>query len=242
MSTMFPVEAARQASVLADAIEDFRPAIATWRQGEGWATLETRFMGMTHRTGELALQYACPGQDPPDICDGQHVSVSFRRGRGRCAFDTVVLGRGRATLSGGQTVSILRLEYPEELCDLQRRGYYRQPVSASAGVDVSLSLVCEDTSTNACRGAVGSLVDISPDGMSVVLPQGVDLPVTADDLLDCSIWIAGEASPICLRARICSRRDPGDGRLRLGLQLVSAGPQAHAANRRFARLLASVRT
>jgi c-di-GMP-binding flagellar brake protein YcgR len=242
VNTTFPIEATRHASVLADAIEDFRPAIAAWRQGEGWATLETRFMGMDHRAGELTLQCTGSDEDTQDICDGQHVSVSFRRGRGRCTFDTVVLGRSRATLSGGQTVSILRLEYPEELCDLQRRGYYRQSVPATAKIEVSLSRVSDQVCTNDAGGAVGSLLDISADGMSVALPQGVGLSVATDDLVDCSIRVDGGASPICLRARVCSRGDLGDGRLRLGLQLINTGPHAAAANREFAHLLARVRT
>jgi c-di-GMP-binding flagellar brake protein YcgR len=241
MNTIFPIEATRQASVIADAIEDFRPAVATWRQGEGWATFETRFVGMDHRAGELTLQYDSGNQETPEISNGQHISISFRRGRGRCAFDTVVLGRGRASLGSGQQVSTLRLEYPEELSDLQRRTYYRQQVSASAGIAVNLSVVDEASSVGT-RCTAGSLLDVSPDGMSIGLSEGCDWPADVDFLVDCTLQLDEEASMISLRARVCSRTDLADGRVRLGLQFVDNGDAASGMTGDFARLLARVRT
>lgn len=239
MNTMFPMEAARQASVLVDAVDDYRPALATWRQGEGWAAYETRFVSMDHRAGELTLQYDASKQGTPELLEGQHVSVSFRRGRGRCAFDTVVLGRGRASIGQGQTVSIVRLEYPEELCDLQRRTYYRQQVPTAASVPVSLSIISDELTK--ATDIHGSLLDISPDGMSVSVTDRSSVPVDVDYLVDCKLHTPDSPSPICVQARVCSRTDTSDGRVRLGLQFVDneelAGAQAD-----LARLLARVRT
>lgn len=241
MNSMFPMEAARQASVIADAVDDFRPATARWRMVEGWATLETSFVGMDHRAGELTLEYDTSGQGVPEIRDGQHISVCFRRGRGRCAFDTVVLGRGRAVLGSGQRVNVLRLEYPEELCDLQRRAYYRQQVPASAGLTVGFNPVTRNSDLAAPQRVVAGLLDISPQGMSAVLDAGQELAADVDDLVECTLSSEPDALPICLRARVCSRSELSDGRLRVSVQFLDES-RSFDANRQFARLLAKVRT
>ena len=241
MNTIYPVETASQASVLADAIEDSRPALATWRLDDRWVTLKTRFVSVNHRGAELGLECDEQGQGMPRVTQGQHVSVSFRRGRGRCAFDTVVLGRGRASLGDGKTVSILRLEYPEGLCELQRRAYYRQQVPASDPVAVSLSNAPDETAPVALRTADGTLLDVSPDGMSVALPPGADLPADVDGQIDCTLRPEAQASPVRLRARVCSRVDLPDRRIRLGLQLVR-NPDTADLGTGFAQLLARVRT
>ncbi|MDM8006338.1 MAG: flagellar brake protein [Phycisphaerae bacterium] len=239
MNTMFPMEGTRQASVLADAIDDFRPALATWRQGEGWAAYETRFVSMDYRAGELALQYDPSEQGTPEILDGQEVCVSFRRGRGRCAFDTVVLGRGRAPIGDAEIVSTIRLEYPEELCDLQRRTHYRQQVPAADPVRVKLSIASGNTST--VTDAHGSLLDVSPVGMGVGLTEGTTVLVDAGAVADCTLYTQHSSSPIHVRARVCSRTNMSDGRVRLGLQFVDNG-EAVGAQADLNRLLARVRT
>ncbi len=238
MNTTYPVETARRASLLSEAVDDFRPALATWRLDDRWVTLETRFVTANRQARELGLQY--DEQGIARVAQGQHVSVSFRRGRGRCAFDTVVLGRGRALLGDGRTVSIVRLEYPEELCELQRRGYYRQQVSASEAIAVNLSGVSDETSDAAPRTADGSLVDVSPDGMSVSLPAGSSLPFDVDDRVECKLRSAAQPRPVSLRARVRSRVDLPDGRIRLGLQFVRNADDAGESSG-FAHLLAQVR-
>lgn len=239
MNTTFPIPAEQRADVLADAVEDFRPAWASWRQAEGWATYETRFVSADPRAGELTVLYDASQHRTPDIREGQHVSVSFRHGRGRCAFDTVVLGHGRASVGGGRPLPILRLEYPKELCDLQRRACYRQPVSPSASVSVRLSVV-PDGSAPAAASAGGHLIDISADGMSVGLPPGAGLPAGVDCLVDCELRVEGGSPAISILARICSRTQMPDGRVRLGLQFI--GNTAADSGTDFARLLARVRT
>lgn len=238
MNTLFPMEAAHQANVLADAIEDLRPALATWRQGDRWAAYETRFVNVDYSAGELTLQYDASEQGVPELSDGQEVCVSFRRGRRRCAFDTVVLGRGRAPVGDAETVSTIRLKYPRELCELQRRTYYRQKVPANVVVPVSLS-IASDGATRAAD-ARGNLLDISPDGMSVRVTEGSGTSFDVDCLADCTLHVQDGPRPIRVRARVCSRTNTPDGRVRLGLQFVDDDRLARA-HADVARLLASVR-
>ncbi|HPD30434.1 MAG TPA: PilZ domain-containing protein [Phycisphaerae bacterium] len=239
MNTLFPMEAAHQANVLADAIEDLRPALATWRQGDRWAAYETRFVNVDYSAGELTLQYDASEQGVPELSDGQEVCVSFRRGRRRCAFDTVVLGRGRAPVGDAETVSTIRLKYPRELCELQRRTYYRQKVPANVVVPVSLSIASDGATTAA--DARGNLLDISPDGMGVHVTEGSGMSFDVAFLADCTLHVQAGATPIRVRARVCSRTNTPDGLVRLGLQFVD-DDQLARARADLARLLASVRT
>ncbi|MGQ9650604.1 MAG: flagellar brake protein [Phycisphaerae bacterium] len=239
MNTLFRMEAAHQANVLADAVDDFRPALATWREGDRWVACETRFVGVDYRAGELTLQYDASGQGAPELLDGQEVCVSFRRGRRRCAFDTVVLGRGRAPVGDAEMVSTIRLKYPRELCELQRRTYYRQKVPANVNVPVSLSIASDGVTRAA--DARGNLLDISPDGMGIRLTEGFAMSFDVGRLTDCTLHVQDAPTPIRVRARVCSRTNTPDGRVRLGLQFVD-DDQLARAGADLTRLLAFLRT
>jgi c-di-GMP-binding flagellar brake protein YcgR len=225
MSSLFPVEDEPQADVIGQAVADSRPVVATWRQSDGWTTIRTRFVGADRRSGEVLLEYPNSGNRPaPDILEGQSVSVSFRQGRRRCVFSTVMLGKSETW--DGQTgcVPTLRLVCPGELSELQRRLCHRETLSPTTAIPVELW----DETQRAEQGCdatpvTGILRDISREGMGVVLPPGRQLGAEPGQACCCSFRPRENQPPIRLLARLAHQSRLANGCMRVGLRFFENG-------------------
>jgi c-di-GMP-binding flagellar brake protein YcgR len=225
MSLLFPVEADPRVDVIGQAVADSRPVVATWRQSDGWATIRTRFVGADPRSGELLLEYPNSSERPaPEIADGQSVSVSFRRGRGRCVFSTMMLGRSETWDGETACLPTLRLVCPRELSQLQRRLYHRETVSPTTAISVELWAEADSSEASGEPDKLtGILLDISREGIGVVLPPGRRFDAEPGQVCRCSFRPHEDQAPILLCVRLCDQSRLANGCVRVGLRFAGSG-------------------
>jgi len=205
--SMTPAEAG---AIFDRAVAERALAVLTLPQGNGWATLKSRFLERDRNGRFFVLDYVSPdGSELPVLCPGQYVGVSFRQSSRKILFATVVEARGHFVLDEQSSIPAIRYRWPQSLTELQRRAYYRTPVPPDMTLPVVLwpgGVTARPAST---QTTVGVLADISCGGALVHLHQAAPPTWGPDDLLGAELHLPDGRPPITVDARYRgTRADP----------------------------------
>lgn len=211
----------RQVELLREAISLQAPLMLSCRLDCGWVRFKSFFLGFDRSSGDLVVAYpSSPECFDPDILEGQLVGASFRRTYRNCVFETSVLGR--CLYSAGQSEEIpgLRLLWPSEITEFQRRVYYRTPVPADMYLPVQVRLrdpFMGDEET--VRPYLGQLVNLSAGGLSLRLKH--DNPRwRSGAALSCSFVATPGRPPLQSDAILRYLEELPEGGVRMGMQFV----------------------
>ena len=159
-------------AILHEAIKARTPAVLTYQSPAGWMMLKSRLVGIEADSAWILLELPKtpePETHPPVV--GQSLGVSFRRGHRKCVFNSRLAGESEAG-ADGRRASVLRLVWPEELQELQRRLYHRTPVPRGRLVPVDLWMTQAPSDLPAdSMPKRGKMLDLSAGGISVEMPR-----------------------------------------------------------------------
>lgn len=240
MSQQYALERRPSHEALAQAAETRDIATVTFQAAAGWAVVKTRFVNADKGSGVLELELLA-GQ--PDIRSalqiGQELGVSFRRGSRKCVFTSCLLESAEDRGAGGRSRHILRLTWPDNLQELQRRLYHRTPVPEGRVIPVDLWMgrKAEDSANNSLPHR-GRMVDVSAGGLSVELPREIRPRWREHDQLACRFAAGPDRAPIEVAARLTHYTRLADGHVRLGLQFLGldAGDRGRHAFQQISHL------
>lgn len=238
MNPQFEVHSEVVQSILHEAVKTHAPIVLTYRGSSGWAMLKSRITGV-EGDGQLLL-IEIPRQCGSDTVlpeAGQSVSVAFRRGHRKHVFSSMVVDDS----SGGSNLrnaSVLRITWPDELCELQRRLYHRTPVPRGRLIPVDLWMdrcsadeLDQEPPTPADEPKAlphrGKMLDLSAGGISVELPREVRPRWREQDQLSCRFAAGPDRTPVEVTARLTHYTRQADGHVRLGLQFLGLDTCEH---------------
>lgn len=232
-------------AILHEAIKKRMPAMVTYRGPKGWAMIKSRLLGveadselilleLTNESKAKADTHLSESNDSidesqaeslelletDDLKLGQNLGISFRYGHRKCMFSTVMLGKSQRPQQD-RNRCVLRVEWPEEVSELQQRLYHRTPVPYGRMIQVDLQLAQDDSSADTLPlPQRGRMLDLSAGGISVEIPRETRPRWRQDDQLLCRFATGSDRDLLEVSARIkhCSRT--ADGQVRLGLQFV----------------------
>ena len=220
------IDAARRDEVLAEAASRHTPATVCCRNATEWLTFKSRLLDAGDPKRGVVLEYplAQESAPAPDIEQGQYVGVSFRRGHSKCVFGSVVTGKSRFRVDEHNEIGALVVGWPEEICQLQRRLYYRSPVPAGMSIPVLLWAGGESSRSKAGSPGwpllVGQLWDLSAGGFKVVLPPGQSPRYSVGETVGMEFVPESDRPPILVDAHFRHTDVAEDGQPTLGFQFV----------------------
>jgi c-di-GMP-binding flagellar brake protein YcgR len=219
--SMTPAEAG---AIFDRAVAERALAVLTLPQGNGWATLKSRFLERDRNGRFFVLDYVSPdGSELPVLCPGQYVGVSFRQSSRKILFATVVEARGHFVLDDQSSIPAIRYRWPQSLTELQRRAYYRTPVPPDMTLPVVLwpgGVTARPGGAHGTQTTVGVLADISCGGALVHLHQAAPPPWGPDDLLGAELTLPDGRPPIVVDARYRGTRADPSGLLAVAVQFL----------------------
>jgi c-di-GMP-binding flagellar brake protein YcgR len=219
LSQRFALTADHTREAIAQAAQARTIVGLTWQSREGWVMLKSRLLGV-HAENELLVQF--PGDDVngttlPEI--GQDISVSFRRGSRKCVFDTPVAGYIELNENGRRIVAI-RVAWPTDLHELQRRLYQRTPVPRGRIIPVDLWIKQAGGENLVPNSQRGKMLDLSAGGVSIELSRELRPRWREDEQLACRFATDSDREPVEIPARVTYYSRESDGRVRVGLQFL----------------------
>jgi c-di-GMP-binding flagellar brake protein YcgR len=218
MTRSFCIDLARQASLFREAVVRKVPILLDWKHNDGYHSLKAR---MIHADDETELLLECPVRVRDELPGGQTVNVSFRRGHKKCAFETFVLGFDSTTETQRNGRCVLRLAWPEDVVELQRRLYHRAAVPQGVTVPVDLWQGELDAPSRLREPhCEATMMDISAGGMSVALQEPRVPELREDDAISCSFLLEPMEPPVRVSGRVRHRDALPDGRVCLGVQFM----------------------
>jgi c-di-GMP-binding flagellar brake protein YcgR len=208
-------------TILLDAIKCHAPAVLTYQSAAGWAMLKSRFVGTEADSESILLEL--PHSLEPDTRlpeASQNVGVSFRRGHRKYVFNAMVID-GSEPGDTNRRTPVLRVAWPEELNELQRRLYHRTPVPQDRliPVDLSLAQAGPDRLVDSIPQR-GRMIDLSAGGISVEIPHEMRPRWREDDQLSCRFATGPDRDPLEIPARITHYSRTTGGHIQLGLQFL----------------------
>lgn len=228
MSYLRPVVNEKKDAFLTEAAEQRATASLTVRAPDGWSSYQGRVLEVGQAPLSLLIEYPAgpAGKPAPSISEGQLVGVTFRRGHRKCMFTSMVLGKERLNVDEHSQLGALRVQWPEEVQELQRRVYQRADVPATWDVEVGFwsggtRLSARDVAEP--PRFVGRLTNLSAGGIGVEVtdPSGVDQ--TLDTIYACKFTPIKHHPPFTMQAvlrHVSEGRRPGF--LCLGMQFLGA--------------------
>lgn len=240
MNRPFQINPNRKAQLLREAASRRLVASVTCKMSDGWATLKTRFLALEDDRHELIIEYpSSPGRVAPEIVGGQSIGVSFRRGHKKCVFNAMVLERCHYSFSKVKGVPALRLQWPEEMCELQRRLYYRAVIPEGTTIPVDLwrgdAKGVRPPESEILRGI---MLDLSAGGISIALPFGAFPRLEEDKVATCSFPVDKGEPPATIVGRVRYWDETDAHHLRVGLHFVNldSSPNQRETLERVVRL------
>jgi c-di-GMP-binding flagellar brake protein YcgR len=227
MKKVFQVDMNQQEKLLREAGQNRTPVSLSWQDSGGWQSAKSRMIKADRSGGEIFVTYP-RDLDAQALTEpgGLAVGVSFRKGHKKFAFNTLVLGRGQPGSGQQRDILALRLQYPEELCEFQRRLYNRARVPSHVTVPVDLWQGDADrTPPNHSPIHEGTMVDLSAGGMSISLPEHRNHDWSSDEPISCSFFVDASESPIRVSGYLRHQETTSDGRVRMGLQFAGLDTQ-----------------
>jgi c-di-GMP-binding flagellar brake protein YcgR len=209
-------------------------AILTHRAERGWRTYKAKLISgsKTRQTlvMELPREQGCVYPLPPASAP---VGVTFRHGRTKCMFSTVI-ETVRLQLEG----SILTLRWPKEVQRFQRRVYQRARPPRGSVVPIRFWRDTPSGSEGPADREVrhGQLEDLSAGGMRIKVANAD--PLEIGDTCRCSFAPSPSAPTIVVEATLLHRDASEDGRATLGFQFI--GLETTAEGRKTLAALARI--
>jgi c-di-GMP-binding flagellar brake protein YcgR len=200
------------------------PIAVTSRVGETWQSYRSRFLGL--REGDVwiaKLSAAVPGQSTTELDAGRRIGVAFKQGHYKYVYSSEVLPAGEQhPILGGKTPGI-RVAWPTDMLQFQRRMFERALVPSGRRAFVTFwegGLIREpQTQVRDKLTYHGQLVDLSAGGFRVRLLAGADPGFRTGDPLGAEIVIDGQAAQI--RVDVQFRHSmPDEFGVTLGMQLM----------------------
>jgi len=223
MKHTMPLHMAKADALVREAAASCLPVTITWRRrGGGVDTGRARLLDIDENDGGLWI--TCPTEwnlsDARMPADGW-VSVSFEQGMKTCRFDSRIVttpGPGNAT---GRNSPPVKLEWPTEVFEQQRRRYDRVSVPAGFPVPVTVHRMSDGVDTVLSEPLLsGRMIDLSPGGLSMELPGEQDVAVQAEDRVICSFAASTGGPRLKVWGRLRHGKRTGRGNLRLGMQFL----------------------
>lgn len=213
---VFETEHAREH--LLEAARTREPVTITYHAKTGWIVIKGRFAGEQDGSGALVLEQSNPLRDSEPAPEfGQELGVSYRRGSRKCVFTAAFVDSQPSPKNGRP---LLRLTWPEQIEELQRRMYHRTPVPQGRLIPVDLWLAQAQAADSANSAHRGTMVDLSAGGLSVELPRESRPRWREDEQLACRFSTGPDRPPIEVTARLTNYTRMSDGHVRVGLQFL----------------------
>ena len=166
MSTLQVVSRANRDQILTDLIRRRLDVVLSCHGTGGWWTYRSCFVsGSPQEKAVRVLTQAARSEDDGSLPQaGENVGVTFRLGRKKCMFGTLV--QAKAEHSQG---ALLTLRWPEKIHQLQRRAYERVVPPGGHVVPVRFWQEAADSAGRTeSRGVKhGQLEDLSAGGMRI---------------------------------------------------------------------------
>ena len=219
MNLSYMVSLRQREQIISEAITRRCPLSLSCKVSDGWVPFRSRLLGASLESHHLIIEY--PTRDDASAFEfrgGEYLGISFRRGPRRCVFNTVVVGQCYYELSRGAEVPALRISWPQEVHELQRRMFYRAPVPEGRFVPVSLMRVTGG-GENPVESFSGQLLDVSLGGLSVAFERNRCPRWDYDTVVECSFAPSPSEQAIGACGRVRYIQPMGE-RYRVGVQFV----------------------
>ncbi len=219
MSQQFGLRPEHAREILTEAARNHTVTTITWETAGGWVMVKTRLCGLADE-GNLLIELppaAEPAQPAPQL--GQSIGVSFRRGSRKCVFDSAVVGQVELSRQNRQ-ITALRVAWPDDVQELQRRLYQRTQVPRGRFIPVELWIEQAGGESAETSPQRGKMLDLSAGGVSIELPHENRPRWREDDRLACRFATDPDRQPIEIPARLTHYSRDSAGHVRLGLQFV----------------------
>lgn len=232
MNELMEIASIHLEDLLREAVSRQSPLELTYRLESGWVKAGSRFLGLDRSSGDLVTAWpSCPQQLSPELVDGQTIGVSFRRASRKCMFETVAAGRCLYSSGGDNDVPALRLLWPDDVIELQRRLYYRTPVPRDIYLPVQVRLWDPDYGAEEDRRPLrGRMLNISAGGLSLALKPEDNPRWQTDTRIMCSFVAAPGEPPVEIYSHLRHLDECPDGSVHMGVHFM--GLEATSENRR----------
>ena len=172
MSTTQSFDRERQDQVLLDSIRQQRQLVLTHSSGDGWRTFKALFMLGSPDSGELMVRVALEGESQPPTMPppGTTLGGTFRLGHKKCMFATAM-----REVRAGEDHAVLKINWPQQLQQLQRRAYERAEPPRGTIVAVRFWREVEESPVEARVVRHGQLEDLSCGGMRIKVADAQDV-------------------------------------------------------------------
>lgn len=220
------VDGLQRDEILAEAAAKRTPIMLSCQSSGQWLSLKSRFLSCDGSSRRLVAEYpaAVEGERAPDIEQGQCVGISFRRGHKKCIFSSVVAAKERFQVDQRNQVGALVIRWPDELCQMQRRAYFRVEPPAEQTVAVYLwpggAQVRQRVGSSGWPLHVGQLMDLSAGGFRVAVAGGQDPQFSVGQTVGMEFVPEPNRPPIVADAHFRHRQPIDEERVSLGFQFV----------------------
>lgn len=237
----------RRDEILCRAASQRAHAVLTRSGLGGWKTYRTRFVSADPVRGTFCLELPLDEDKAERLIlpAGEQIGVSFRRGRTKCVFTSMVIETQEP--AGGPSPGLMQVRWPVHLQEMQRRVFGR--VSPPAGQRIEVAIEPPPGAWAMSHAAVlpslghdapgathgegrqeappivrlsaavsGRMEDLSAGGLSVVLDDAHGLQV--NDAIVCSFRIGASGEPLRFDARLRHVQPRARGRVMLGFQFL----------------------
>lgn len=206
----------RRDQIIDESIRCRRPVTITHRCPDGWRTFKARISSGHRGDGVLSATIDDRQENLALVVlkPGETVGVSFRLGHRKCMFSSSV----RDSSLQGETL-LVRMKWPEQLQQLQRRVFERAAAPRASVIAVRFWLEQEGGDSTAERVVRhGQLEDISAGGMRIRVADATDVMMGA--AYRCVFAPRQGAPPFVLDATLRHREAADQGRAALGFQFL----------------------
>jgi len=195
----------------------------------GWLSYKTRIVDADEEQRVLVIETPVDEQTGQTVAipPGEHIGISFRRGRAKCSFTTVVSAAGACEQSSTCQRGVIGVDWPDKLQIVQRRVYNR--VAPPAGTCVQVYFWPEgegpscdaaaDVSFNPGRhdASVGRMEDLSAGGVRVISSQRIQ---PSDRTYVCAFCPRNTDRPLQFEAKLRHIDTLAGEKFALGFQFV----------------------
>ncbi len=246
MKTFPPLHVAKADALIHEAAQNCLPVVVTWnRHGGGKESGRARLLDTDQDNAALwmtrPVEWDASATRMP--ADGL-LTVSFEQGTKTCWFESCIVTDAALEDATGRNGRPVKLEWPTEVFEQQRRQYDRVGVPPGCQISVTLHRIDDgDDTVLAEQMLQGRMIDLSPGGLSMELPgeQGID--VQAVDRVICAFAPTTGGARLKVWGRVRHGKRTGRGSLRLGLQFLDlhAGLQGQLALKNIVSLTSRFR-
>ncbi|NLX14565.1 MAG: PilZ domain-containing protein [Phycisphaerales bacterium] len=223
MKTALPLNVAKADALLREAAACCLPVCITWqRRGGGVDTGRARLLDIDEDDGGLWITRPAEwrASEVRIPADGR-ISVSFEYGMKTCQFESRVVKAPIQDDAARKHGPPVKLEWPTEVIEQQRRRFDRVGVPAGCSVPVTVYRLSDGGDTAQSEPLLsGRMLDLSPGGLSMELSADQDLMAQDDDRVICAFATDTGGPRLKVWGRVRHGKRTGRGNLRLGMQFL----------------------